>query len=330
MEKEHWRAWNCPFGCVGEYPSSSALRDHFYKSHTTEVVGQDVEAIVNLSSKANVSRAEGPCPLCHGSITSIRHYQSHVGYHLEQLSLFVLPTQDDNDDDQECSDDDKSGPSQNSNHEAEERASLQQLSPEQGAENTTASDIDKKDDSMRSPSPPPAGAEASSPPETAAPADSDPELEQMKRQLETLWVERRINEINQEHEESKSQAVSGQQIREDAEQYFKTRMEEIQQAREEPLNQVDLEQKIQDEIERASKVRIQETEWAPGKAMNQLELAKFAAERASLRNEERYSTEAQREAEGKFEAALKAAQERLVQQKEERRRATETHRLKTV
>lgn len=152
----------------------------------------------------------------------------------------------------------------------------------------------------------------------------------MKRQLERLWVERRINEIKQEHEESKSLAVSGQQIREDAEQYFKARMEEIQQAREEPLNQADLEQKIQDEIERASKIRIQETEWAPEKAMNQLELAKLAAETASLHDEEEYKTEAQREAEGKFEAALKAAQERLVQKEEERRRATETQRLKTV
>lgn len=100
MLQDHWRAWICPFGCVGEYSSSSGLRDHLHQSHTAEFAGQDANAIVDLSSKANVSRAKGPCPLCHDfQITSSHQYQSHVGEHLEQLALFVLPTQDDDDDD---------------------------------------------------------------------------------------------------------------------------------------------------------------------------------------------------------------------------------------
>lgn len=229
MLNDHWRAWNCPFGCVGEYPSSSGLRDHFHKSHTAEVMGQDVEAIVNLSSKANVSCAEGPCPLCHGLITSSRHYQSHVGHHLEELVLFVLPTQDDNDDDQGCSDEDNSGTSKDINYGAEETKSPHQMSLEQGAEKRTQSDIDEQDNPVRDPSPPPPPTNVPGPPRTPLPAGEklDTQMEQMKKQLELLKAER------EEQEESKKQADLGQKIKEDTEHPFKFIVEAMKRVQEE-------------------------------------------------------------------------------------------------
>ena len=33
-----------------------------------------------------------PCPLCHNTISSLRRYHKHVAQHLEQLALFVIPT----------------------------------------------------------------------------------------------------------------------------------------------------------------------------------------------------------------------------------------------
>ncbi|KAK2604306.1 hypothetical protein N8I77_007249 [Diaporthe amygdali] len=133
MLQDHWRTWTCPFRCVGAYSSSSGLRDHLHKSHITEVVGQDVDAIVNLSSTADISRAKGPCPLCGFEISSSHQYQSHLGHHLEQLALFVLPTQggeeeedDDDDDDQDDNElgDDESVSSQDINFETEDTEQL--------------------------------------------------------------------------------------------------------------------------------------------------------------------------------------------------------------
>lgn len=61
--------------------------------------------MVSLSSKAEFKRAAEICPLCHEvDIKSSRQYQSHVGHHLEQLALFVLPPQGD-DEDNDVSDD---------------------------------------------------------------------------------------------------------------------------------------------------------------------------------------------------------------------------------
>lgn len=123
MFQDHWKVWLCPFGCACEYSSSSGLEDHLHEIHMLDVVRQDVESIVNLSSTTNSSRAEGPCPLCYDvQIKSGHQYQSHVGHHLEQLALFVLPTQYDEDDEEE--DDyehrrDESGSSQDSGFDTE-------------------------------------------------------------------------------------------------------------------------------------------------------------------------------------------------------------------
>lgn len=334
MKTEHWRAWTCHFGCVDQYASSSALRDHFHKSHTTEVVGQDVEAIVNLSSKANVSCAEGPCPLCHGSITSIRHYQSHVGYHLEQLALFVLPTQDANEEAQECSDGNKPGTSQNSNQEAEEiLLSLQKLSQEYRAEKTTPSDIDRQDDAMRNPSPPPAPAEISSPPETPAPADSNPQMDEVELQLEILQAENRIQKLALALENFQSLAELEQKIKkmgEENEPGSTIITQQLKLAWEESKSWAESEKKIRKDDQRDFKIETEENHRALQKIKDQLERTKLAAEKVFWYDEDGRKIEFQSEAKEKYEAALKAAKERLVQQKEERRRTTETPRQKTM
>ncbi|KAL2278540.1 hypothetical protein FJTKL_14288 [Diaporthe vaccinii] len=323
MLKDHWRAWNCPFGCVGEYPSFSALRDHLHKSHTVEVMGLDVEAIVNLSSKANVSCAEGPCPLCHDFIKSSHQYQSHVGHHLEELALFVLPTRDDNDDDQECSDDDSSGTSQDIDYGAEETTSPHQMSLEQGAEKRTQSDIDEQDNSVRDPSPPPPPINVPGPLRTSLPAEEkpNPQMEQMKKQLELQC---------REQEESKKQADLEQKIKEDAERAFKIRMEEMQKAQEEGKKEIEL-AKIA--AERAARERIEKERMAEAERQRQhaeMMVEGNARDRTEKERKEeveraRQHTEAmakaEREAKEKYEAALKAEEERKAQQEEDKKRA---------
>lgn len=99
MSREHWTTWVCPFGCDVEYGSSSQAQNHLKHDHATEIAGENVETIADLSKKDDAKRAEGPCPLCHDvHIRSSRQYQTHVAHHLETLALFVLPQQDDSED----------------------------------------------------------------------------------------------------------------------------------------------------------------------------------------------------------------------------------------
>lgn len=96
MRQKHWRVWDCSLGCSASFQSSDGLRSHVLQEHMAEVSTEDVDTLVFLSSKPDLTRAEGTCPLCLScDIRSSRMYMSHVGNHLEQLSLFVLPRDQD-------------------------------------------------------------------------------------------------------------------------------------------------------------------------------------------------------------------------------------------
>lgn len=58
------------------------------RRHGSETMPADVDS----GSRDDLTRANGNCPLCwDDEIMSSHQYQSHVGHHLEQLALFVLP-----------------------------------------------------------------------------------------------------------------------------------------------------------------------------------------------------------------------------------------------
>lgn len=92
MLKVHWKTWTCPFGCALSFRTSENCRRHAHEVHPTQVSTGKVENLVALSSNSDPKCAEGKCPLCLTfDIKDSRTYESHVGKHLEQLSLFVLP-----------------------------------------------------------------------------------------------------------------------------------------------------------------------------------------------------------------------------------------------
>lgn len=91
MVEEHWRSWACAFGCADTFLTPAELRLHLVQSHSAHE--QTVESIMSISSRADADRAIGHCPLCRVfEIQSHQQYLSHVGHHLEQLALFVLPS----------------------------------------------------------------------------------------------------------------------------------------------------------------------------------------------------------------------------------------------
>lgn len=92
MTQEHWRQWDCPFGCSAKFDDSRALEDHLKRTHSGELLADRAGDISVRSSRTDDAQARGECPLCcNFEVKSVSQYASHVGHHLEQLALFVLP-----------------------------------------------------------------------------------------------------------------------------------------------------------------------------------------------------------------------------------------------
>lgn len=95
MSQEHWRQWTCPLGCAAKSSSPSGLRRHLKDFHDTVSSDKNIDFIVSQSSTPDPQHSHGLCPLCNDvEIKSNHQYRSHIGHHLEQLALFVLPTLD--------------------------------------------------------------------------------------------------------------------------------------------------------------------------------------------------------------------------------------------
>lgn len=92
MLQEHWRQWACPLGCAAKSSSPLGLRQHLKDFHGTVSSDKNIDFIISQSSRPDPQHSHGICPLCNDvEIKSNHQYRSHIGHHLEQLALFVLP-----------------------------------------------------------------------------------------------------------------------------------------------------------------------------------------------------------------------------------------------
>lgn len=94
MEREHWRIWYCFLGCTdASFNSLDQFLKHHQFAHPGELTSLVSQANVDASSVRDESKACGQCPLCPDvQLVSEKDYISHVGRHLETLSLFALPS----------------------------------------------------------------------------------------------------------------------------------------------------------------------------------------------------------------------------------------------
>lgn len=100
MTSQHWRKWSCPFGCTTAFDDCESLEVHLRRAHAEEFGADRVGHVSALSSRTNLSRAEGQCPMCQKvEVKSIYDYRVHIGHHLEQLALFALQATSDSDGD---------------------------------------------------------------------------------------------------------------------------------------------------------------------------------------------------------------------------------------
>lgn len=152
--------------------------------------------------------------------------------------------------------------------------------------------------------PHPAPTEVPNPPATPAPKESDPEKQELERQLALLKAQ---EEKKREEEEQKKLEAK---IREDAERAFQQRMEDMRRVQEETKKEIE---RAKAEAERAERERI--------------ETQRRAEEERNKQHAEAMAR-AEENARKKFEAEMKAAEERRLKEEEDRKRAEEAARTR--
>ncbi|KAK3364662.1 ankyrin repeat-containing domain protein [Lasiosphaeria hispida] len=116
--ESHRKRWSCGI-CRSPWPNLAAMADHLRTAHPDQVPEHQAEAVAHRFGRPLAHIDAADCPLCdypnvlrhRGGYTDqeIRQvpnekFGRHLGRHLEQLALFVLPYNDLADDEHEASD----------------------------------------------------------------------------------------------------------------------------------------------------------------------------------------------------------------------------------
>ncbi|KAI4112737.1 MAG: hypothetical protein LQ345_006153 [Seirophora villosa] len=107
--EEHRRQWICT-SCQQYFPSIDPFKDHMCTEHHGSFTPNQLEALATRAARPMHRILASACPLCdypavnRGKLNAhpdedpitvpIRTFRNHLGRHLEQLALFVLPKQD--------------------------------------------------------------------------------------------------------------------------------------------------------------------------------------------------------------------------------------------
>jgi hypothetical protein len=115
-EMEHRRKWSCPL-CSTSCKEEAATEAHLMRSHSDMVGPHNLETLLRTSSHPSEFLLASECPFCdwnavlrrrnpapEGTELSVpsNRFLKHLGKHLEEIALFVVPQpeQDDEDSDQ--------------------------------------------------------------------------------------------------------------------------------------------------------------------------------------------------------------------------------------
>ncbi|OTA65390.1 hypothetical protein K449DRAFT_431992 [Hypoxylon sp. EC38] len=91
MLQEHWRLWHCAFCSHQPFYSSERLRGHLQNYHLNTASDDQIRASMELCTSSRPLDSVSNCPLCQELMSSVNEYKRHVGRHLEDIALFVLP-----------------------------------------------------------------------------------------------------------------------------------------------------------------------------------------------------------------------------------------------
>ena len=94
------KIWICN-DCAARFPSKASYREHVYSSHGNVLMRNQLRALAN-SAETRVGLSEdNSCPFCSENPgTKSRAFAMHVGRHMEEVALAVLPRDSEFEDDQ--------------------------------------------------------------------------------------------------------------------------------------------------------------------------------------------------------------------------------------
>jgi hypothetical protein len=93
-EEQHWRQWQCPFGCRIELSSMIQLEDHLRSNHNSGTTDISIPSSTKMSGSDSDLYFNLYYPLCRYICKSLQHWQSNVGRHQETASMFAFPLAD--------------------------------------------------------------------------------------------------------------------------------------------------------------------------------------------------------------------------------------------
>ncbi|KAK4691720.1 hypothetical protein P7C71_g5341, partial [Lecanoromycetidae sp. Uapishka_2] len=94
------KIWTCN-DCAAEFREKAAYREHAYGNHGNVLMRNQLEALINSSEKQVGVSEDNSCPFCSEKPgTKSRAFAMHVGRHMEEVALAVLPRDSGLEDDQ--------------------------------------------------------------------------------------------------------------------------------------------------------------------------------------------------------------------------------------
>lgn len=92
-EQGHQTQWHCVL-CTKPATGRQRMEQHLIEHHPEAEHESQIEKLVNMSEQTSISisAVKFVCPLCQMSLESHRAYQTHVGHHQQDLSMFALPS----------------------------------------------------------------------------------------------------------------------------------------------------------------------------------------------------------------------------------------------
>ena len=94
------KTWLCN-DCAARFSSKASYREHAYSSHGNVLMRNQLEALVNSAETMIGPSEDNLCPFCSENPgTKSRAFAMHVGRHMEEVALAVLPRDSEFEDDQ--------------------------------------------------------------------------------------------------------------------------------------------------------------------------------------------------------------------------------------
>jgi hypothetical protein len=95
----HRRRWICAGNCNQNFKSKASIESHMREAHSQTFAELQLPVLIDMCERPENPNEAAECPLCPQEIT-VSGLEAHLGFHLEELALFVIPiNQDDSSED---------------------------------------------------------------------------------------------------------------------------------------------------------------------------------------------------------------------------------------